>query len=192
MKTTGFRLTVIWSLLLLFSCSNTLDSYRYSDPTIYSESDKVLLSEVIFFMKPYMMDAGQKKYIATEMLKNIYLKINNQITQKADSYPLDIDHLDSKEMYGNYFVTNQLIHYPVAMNVSMIPEQLITAGQYADLLNDYLNLQPGAYICLIVSFDIATVSGEWKTVYTPSFSFPLEVKENMTSINLGEFEVEIK
>ena len=192
MKTTGFQLTIICSLFLLYSCSDSLDSYRYNEPTIYSQNNKVLFSEIIFFMKPYVMDNGQKKYIATEVLKNISLKINNKIEQKADSYFLNIDHLDSKEIYGNYLVTNQSIHYPVVMNVTMIPDQLTTAGQYADLLNDYLNLQPGVYVCQIVSFDIATISGEWKTVYTPALSFPLEVKDNMLSANLGEFEIEIK
>jgi len=192
MKTTNFRLTIICSLFLLYSCDKALDSYYYSEPTIYSQSNKVLFSEIIFFMKPYVMDNGQKKYIATEMLKNISLKINNKIEKGADSYLLDITHIGSKEIYGNYFVTNQSIHYPVVMNVTMIPDQLITAGQYADLLNDYLNLQPGVYVCQIVSFDIATISGKWETVYTPWLSFPMEVKENIISANLGEFEIEIR
>ncbi|GHU70831.1 hypothetical protein FACS189413_11710 [Bacteroidia bacterium] len=85
-----------------------------------------------------------------------------------------------------------MIHYPVVMGITMIPESLITAGQYADLLNDYLNLQPGIYVCQIISFDIKTVSGELKTVYTPALSLPLEVKENIASVNLGEFEIEVK
>ena len=192
MKSTIFRAAIICSLLLLFSCTTGLDSYHYNDPTIYSASDKVLFSEIIFFLKPYILDEGQKKCVVTERLRNISLKINNKIEKKADSYLFDIAHLTSKEIYGNYFVTNQSIHYPVVMGVTMIPDQLITAGQYADLLNNYLNLQPGTYVCQIVSFDIATASGEWETVYTPALSFPLEVKANTVSVNLGEFEVEIK
>jgi len=193
MKTTRFLLTILCSLFLLYSCSEgSLNSYSYDEPTIYSSSNKVLLSEIIFFMKLYVMDAGQKKFVATSILKNVSLKINNKVEHKSDSHPFDIVHLDFKEVYGNYFVTNQSIHYPVVMDVTRVPNQLITAGQYADLLNDYLHLQPGVYVCQIVSFDMATVSGEWETFYTPSLSFPLVVGENMRSINLGEFEVEIK
>jgi hypothetical protein len=174
------------------SCSDDAGSYSYNEPTIYSESDKVSFSEVIFFVKPYVLDGGQKKYVVSDTLKNISLKINNIIERKSDSYSLDIDHLYSKETLGDYLVTAQTIHYPVVMGVTMIPAQLTTAGEYADLLNNYLTLQPGIYVCQIVSFDVKTASGEWRTIYTPTISFPLEVKENMQSADLGEFEVEIK
>jgi hypothetical protein len=193
MKTTGFRLAVFCCLLVFYSCNkDESDPYHYNDPTIYSESNQILLSEIIFFMQPYITDSGQKKYIATDRLKNISLKINDRIEQVSDSYPLDTAHLNFMEIHGNYWVTSQLIHYPAVMNVTMIPDALTTAGQYADLLNNYMNLLPGIYVCRIVSFDIATVSGELETVYTPSLSFSLEVKDNMGSIYLGEFEVEIK
>jgi hypothetical protein len=74
----------------------------------------------------------------------------------------------------------------------MIPNRLVTAGQYADFLNDYLNLQPGFYVCRMISFDIPISTGGEETIYTPLLSFSLEVKENMISVDLGEFEVEIK
>jgi hypothetical protein len=183
---------VFFCLFSFHSCSEESDFYPYNEPTIYSETDKTLFSEIVFFMKPYVLDAGQKKYIITDMLKNLSLKINNKIERKSDSYSLDVAHIDPKEIHGDYYVTEETIHYPVVVGVTMIPDSLTTAGQYADLLNNYLNLQPGAYVCQIVSFDVKTVSGELKTVYTPALSFPLEVKENTTSINLGEFEVEVK
>jgi hypothetical protein len=125
-------------------------------------------------------------------LKNISLIINNKIKKKSDSYSLEVDHLSSKEIYKDYLVTDESIHYPVNMEVSMIPQSLTTAGQYADLLNDYLNLQPGIYVCRINSFDIKTISGKLKTIYTPTLSFPLEVEGNKVSAYLGEFEIEVK
>ncbi|MDR3246268.1 MAG: hypothetical protein LBT50_07530 [Prevotellaceae bacterium] len=125
-------------------------------------------------------------------IKNISLKINNTIEKKSDSYSLDVSHLPAKEIHGDYVVTEQSVHYPVVMSISMISEALVTAGQYADLLNDYLNLQPGIYVCQIVSFDFKTASGELKTFYTPTLSFPLEVEENKVSADLGEFEIEVK
>jgi hypothetical protein len=183
--------TILFCLFFFHACEEN-DPYLYREPTIYSESDKVLFSEIVFFIKPYVLDDGQKKYIVSDTLKNISLKINNKIEKKSDSYSLDIAHLPSKEIYGNYLVTEESIHYPVVVGITMLPETLTTAGQYADLLNNYLNLQPGIYICQIVSFDFKTASGELKTVYTPTLSFSLEVKENIISVDLGEFEVEIK
>jgi hypothetical protein len=184
--------TILWVGALFFSCSVESDSYPYNEPTIYSESNQNLFSEVVFFIKPYIFGAEGKKFIVTDTLKNISLIINNKIEEKSDSYALDVNHLLSKETHGDYLVTNQSIHYPVVMEMTMIPESLTTAGQYADLLNNYLNLQPGFYVCRIVSFDIKTISGELKTIYTPTLSFPLEVLENKASIHLGEFEIEVK
>jgi hypothetical protein len=183
---------ILFCWLSFCSCSEDGSSYLYNEPTIYSENDKYLFSEVVFFMKPYIYEDNRKKYIVTDTLKNITLTINNKIEKKSDSYSLDIDHLSSKETGTDYVLTEQSIQYPVVVGVTMIPETLTTAGQYADLLNDYMNLQPGIYICRIVSFDIKTISGELKTVYTPTLSFPLEVQENKVSAHLGEFEIEVK
>jgi hypothetical protein len=113
---------IFFCWLFLPSCSEESNPYFYDEPTIYSESNKIPFSEIVFFIKPYILDAGQ----------------------------------------------------------------------YADLLNDYLNLQPGIYVCRIVSFDFKTASGELKTVYAPTLSFPLEVEENRASVGLGEFEIEVK
>jgi hypothetical protein len=188
-----FRFTaILFCGLLFFSCNEEAGSYSYNEPTIYSNSSQHLLSEVVFFIKPYIWEEGRKKYIVMDTLKNISLVINNKIKKESDSYSLDTEHLSSKETYRDYLVTDQSIHYPVVMDVTMKPQILTTAGQYADLLNDYMNLQPGIYVCRIVSFDIKTVSGELRTVYTPTLSFPLEVEENKASIHLGEFEVEVK
>jgi hypothetical protein len=184
--------TIFLAGALFFSCSVESDSYSYNEPTIYSESNQHLFSEVIFFIKPYICGAEGKKFIVTDTLKNISLIINNKIEKKSDSYALDLSHLSSTETHGDYLVTNQSIHYPVVMEMTMIPESLTTAGQYADLLNNYLNLQPGFYVCRIVSFDIKTSSGELKTIYTPTLSFPMEAPENKVSIHLGEFEIEVK
>jgi hypothetical protein len=131
-------------------------------------------------------------YAVADRLENVRLTINEKLEKRSDSYPLDAVHVADREVCGEYWATEQVIHYPVVVGVSMVPESLTTAGEYADLLNDYLYLQPGAYVCRIVSFDIQTAGGERRTVYTPALSVPLEVEENKASVFLGDFEVEIK
>lgn len=81
------------------------------------------------------MDAGQKKYIVTDKLNNLSLKIDTKIVKVSDSYVLDTAHIHPKELLGEYNVTEQAIHYPVVMGVTMIPGELTTAGEYADLLD---------------------------------------------------------
>ncbi len=98
-------------------------------------------------------------------------------------------HIATKETLNLYRTTPTNIHYPVKVNVLLFPEKFTTAGQYADLLNNYLTLSPGAYICQITSFDIKISDSESKTIYTPELSIPFEVKENQISSLLGEFEV---
>jgi hypothetical protein len=173
------------------ACNDAGDSYFYNEPTIYSESDSNLFSEVVFFLKPYVYEGNRKRYLVVDRLENVCLNIHEKIEKRANSYTLDARHLTGTAMCGDYWVTDQPLHYPVVIGVSMLPESLTTAGEYADLLNDYLNLKPGAYVCRIVSFDVETVAGERRTIYTPTLSFPLEVEAGRASVHLGEFEIEI-
>jgi len=185
---------VVLSFILFFpSCGDDdYSTYSYKDPTIYSSSDKVNLSEVVLFISPYIEDGGQKKYIVMNKLSNLNLRLNKRDWKLSDSYDLDTLHLTGKETLGQYRVTSQKIKYPFVVNVRISPEEMNTAGEYADLLNNYFSLPPGSYVCQIVSFDIQEISGTDKTVYTPTLSCPLEVKENYASASLGEFEIAVQ
>jgi hypothetical protein len=166
--------------------------YGYNEATIYSQTNEVKFSKIIFFIKPFVQVNGEKKYLVTDTLKNVSVKINRTIDKVSDSYALDTTHIYTKENYGDLLVSEESLHYPVEMGVTMIPDRLTTAGQYADMLNDFLILKPGNYIFQLVSFDVKKASGNMKRIYTPSISFGLEVTGNTISANLGEFEIEIK
>ena len=187
-------LTLLFIFLGFGSCGDdsSFSRYSYDDPTIYSPSDKTIFSEVILFLSPYIEHEGERKYVITDKLEGLSLKINNRSWELSDSYMLDTLHLDSKETFGEYRVTSQKINYPFVMNVRIDYGTLETAGQYADMLNNYLSLTPGNYVCQIISFGMKSIAGSQKTVYTPSLSFPLEVKENQSSANLGEFEILVR
>ncbi len=179
-------------LLSLISCSDDdYAVYSYDDPTIYSTSNKVLLTEVILFLSPYIEDEGQKKFLVTDNLTNLAITVNKREWAPANSYKIDTLNLKQKETFGDYRVTPHKVNYPFAVNIRISSEGLSTAGDYSGLLNNYLNLQPGSYICYIESFDIKLTDGKVKTIFTPNLICPLEVKENYASANLGEFEVKI-
>jgi hypothetical protein len=124
-----------------------------------------------------------------DSLRNLSLAVNNIIWDLTDSYFLDTLHLRNKKTIGVYRTTSDKMVYPVVISVRKQPDNLTTAGQYADLLRNYISLWPGSYVCQIKSFDIKTASGELVKVYTPSLFIPLEVKENVTGTNLGLFEI---
>jgi hypothetical protein len=147
-----------------------------------------VFSEIILFLKPFLNDGTQKKYIVIDSLRNIIIKINNKDWVAPTSYGLDTLHVSDKSTINNYRVTTEPITYPVQINVVSYPGTFETAGQYADLLNNYFYLAPGVYICQLYSFDIGGSSGN-TTIHTPSISFPIEIKSGQKSMNVGEFEV---
>ncbi|KAA6343641.1 hypothetical protein EZS27_008677 [termite gut metagenome] len=185
---------MICFIFLSISCSSDggYPYYSYDDPTIYSTSDKVMPTEVILFISPYIEHDGQKKYIVADNLCNLSLKVNKKSWQPTDSYVMDTLHLNGKETIGMYRVTNQKLSYPFAVDIKVVTGELTTAGQYVELLNNYLSLQPGSYICRVESFDIKTAAGTLEKIYTPALICPLDVNENYASVNLGSFEVLIE
>lgn len=184
------------SLLCSTACSDDNDDhyavYSYDDPTIYSSSDKILLTEAILFVSPYVNVDGEKKYIVADNVANLVLKVNKRSWKPTNSYPMDTLNISGKKTEGLFRVVDQKIQYPFAVNVRVAAEGLTTAGEYADLLNNYLSLQPGSYICQIESFEVKMADGVFKKVYTPTLVFPLEVKENQASVNLGVFDIMVE
>lgn len=179
-------------LALLVTACNKDDGYPYSynDPTIYSASGEVVFSEIILFLKPFINSGNERKYIATDSLRNIVLKINQKTWTATGSYLLDTAHIHSKSTENNYRVTSEPVSYPVQIPVISYPPTFETAGQYADLLNSYFQLTPGAYICQLLSFDIQGIS-ETTTIYTPLIVFPIEIQSGQKSLHVGEFEIQI-
>ncbi|MDL2223475.1 hypothetical protein LJB98_05190 [Bacteroidales bacterium OttesenSCG-928-M11] len=194
------RTTMVWApiialfSILLPSCSEEDDYYPYYsyDSSIYSDSDKVYMSEMILFIRPYIVENGERKYIITEKIFDLRLKINNFWSGSFDSYFFDLSHLNPQDQNDQYFLSKEAIPYPFSIEISTVPDELLTAGDYSNLLNNRWNLQPGAYITQIQSFYIRTIEGKDILVTTPSLIVPLEIKEGVASVNLGTFDIEIK
>lgn len=181
-------------LMLSAACSKDdgYDTYSYNEPTLYSSSGKAMFSEVILFLKPYVLDDdGTKMYVVVDSLRNISVAINDRMQRPCTSYGVDTAHVADKSVVGGYSVSSEPIAYPVQVKIMLYPDELQTAGQYADLLTDYFAMSPGAYIFRVLSFDVLSATGQPTTIYTPRLSLPLEVKENSVSVSMGEFEVEV-
>jgi len=191
MKKITLKTCLLFMMVSMFiSCEGDYEPYYYSDPSVYSSED-VYLSNLILFMKPYLLIDGEKKYIATEQIHNLTLRINDFWENSFDSYSFDLLRLNPQERTPDFFISDEPIPFAFDIKIAMMPEEMITAGDYANLLSNYWNLQPGAYICHIKSFDIFTIAGERVTVYTPTLTVPLEIKTGVSSVNIGEFEVNI-
>lgn len=175
----------------LFSCStDSYSSYSYDDPTIYSPTNKVQFSEAVLFISPYIESGGVKKYIVADSLQNIAVRMHNR-NWPSKSFSIDTLHLNNKETIGIYRTTTDKITYPIVINMRIVPDKLNTAGDYSDMLNNYLTLPAGVYVCQIQSFDILTISKTTTKLYTPTLNMALEVQENQSSSNLGSFDIRV-
>lgn len=186
----------IYILLLLagglLSCTKEDHSpYAYtSESTIYSQSETTSFQEILFTIHPFVISNGQKEYVVADKITNIAVRVNNSTWGTFESMIIDTAKLE-KSPFNNYMITDKQMNYTVIAAHQTEKDILTTAGEYADLINRYLTLKPGDYFCQIDSFDLKLKSGQVKKVY-PFISVPLQVKENVRSAFIGEFEVQIK
>jgi hypothetical protein len=163
--------------------------YSYSESTIYSESATTQFREFVLIIDPFVMIGNEKQYVVTDTLKNVSIRISNKPWGVFDSFGVDTS-IFIKQKTANYYATNILTKYSVIAPYKTSSDILTNAGDYSDLLSNYLTLEPGNYICQVMSFDIKQSDGSLKKI-KPFIVIPVEVKENSRSSFVGEFEVEI-
>jgi hypothetical protein len=186
-----------YCLLLLLSAIFSLTActeedftpFTYSsEATIYSQSgEQTRLRELLLVIKPYLLIEGEKKYIVTDSLYNVAISINLKPWGQFFSLPKDPE-LYSSEPLNSYQVTAAQVKYGVLAPYRSDNDTLTTAGEYAQLLNNFILLEPGFYFCEVESFDIKDVNGNRKTVRT-SILETVEIQANSRSAFIGEFEV---
>jgi hypothetical protein len=184
---------VLCSFFLIFSCSkdNDLNGYSYySESTIYSSTTTVQFREVLLTIKPYIVLENVKKFIVTDSLLNVKVKMNNTSWSTSNSLFLDTTSL-ADEVYGEFIITDSPIKYSIIARFEPTKDTLTTAGEYSDLLRNYMNIEPGVYFCRVESFEIKLADGSAKKV-VPLISEMVEIKDSMRSLYLGDFEVEVK
>jgi hypothetical protein len=182
--------TYLISLSLIGCTTDTNSPYSYSnESTIYSDTKTTQFKELVIIIKPYILVDNQKKYIVTDTIKNVNIKINNKPWGMYNSFGIDTS-LFVNEKISNLHTSNSATKYPIIAPYKTSNDTLTTAGEYSDLLNNHLTLEPGNYICQVESFEIKQSDGTIKKV-KPFIIAPIEIKENMRSALVGEFEVQI-
>ena len=190
MKRQLFSIVVVTALFVatFTSCSDDGLPYSYSsESTIYSASNQRILRELMFILKPYMMHEGVKKYIVVSSIDNINILINGQEWGKSSSLVVDVSNIN-KEVVENFYVRTEPVKYVTKAPFVLSNEILTTAGDYSELLSRYLSLQPGGYICQIEYLEFTDNKGDIHRYY-PLIAEYFEVKENIVSAYIGEFEI---
>ena len=162
--------------------------YSYvNESTIYSNSKTTLFREFLLIIDPFVMIGNEKKFIVSDTLRNVVIRLDNKPWGIFNSFEVDTS-IFQKQVYNNILVSSATTKYFVIAPYITKSDTLKTAGDYSSLLNNYLTLEPGNYIFEVISFDILRQDGTLKKV-KPFIVVPVEVKENTRNAFVGEFEV---
>jgi inner membrane protein involved in colicin E2 resistance len=185
-----FLFVIIIPLLMIECKKEDYSPYSYSnESTIFSDSKTTQFRELVVIIEPYIMVGNEKRYIVTDTIKNVNIKISNKLWGIYNSFGIDTS-IFIKQKTTNFYSTNIVTKYSIIAPYQTSSDTLRTAGEYSDLLNNYLTLEPGNYICQIESFEIKQIDGTVKKI-KPFIVVPVEVKDNSRSALVGEFEVQI-
>jgi len=180
---------VIFIGLIIIGCEGTdYSPYSYSnEETIYSDESSTSFREILLVLKPYIIDGDESLYLVTDTIRNIEICVNGQLWGFFSSFGVDSSLYECTNRSGLFFTTEQTGYEVVAPYVTSI-DTLSLAGEYADLLSGYFTLEPGDYLCEIVSFELITSEQEIMKIYT-GLIVPFEVRENSRSTFIGQFEI---
>ena len=178
---------VTFIIFVITGCEKQFSPYNYSEEsTIFSQTEETAFREMVLTLRPYVRHEGMKEYIVTDSLFNVKIEINNKEWGTFNSFQIDTALFES-QVIQNYRITDS-VKYPVIAPFQTPKDSITTAGGYSDLLNGYVTLSPGVYICKIKSFDLRDLDGNVHTIKTTIME-PFEVKENTRSAFIGQFDV---
>jgi hypothetical protein len=186
------RIALVFAVILCLSaCTKTdFSPYSYSnESTIYSANKSVLFREFLLLIDPYVMDGNEKKFVVCDTIKNIVIHLSNKPWGSFNSFVVDTS-IFQKEIVNDLVVSNSTLKYSIIAPYLTQSDTLSTAGDYSNLLNNYLSLEPGNYILEVISFEVKRQDGSLKKI-KPFIVIPVEVKENIRNAFVGEFEVQI-
>ncbi len=185
-----FPFLILSLLLITTACevADDLDGYSYySENTILYGNDNIQFREVLVSIRPYIQTGSERRYVLTDSLLNVSIRMNNTQWCRTTSLAVDTATIN-KYRLGDFMVTNLPVKYNVLGAYDPQKDTLTTAGEYSDLLKFHLNIEPGFYFCQVESFEIRMNDGTPYRVI-PFISEMIEVTEDTRSLYLGEFDV---
>lgn len=191
LRSIGISLLIVSFLFTGCEKDEDLSPYSYqNESTIYSGGSTIQFREILLTIKLFVNTPDGKKYVVTDSLLNVTIKMNEVVWGVMNSLSIDTSAI-VKELNNSYFLTEFPVKYNILARYQPSKPVLTTAGEYADMLRSFLILEPGFYFCRIISFQFRMPDGKMKTV-VPLISETIEITKDTRSLFLGEFEVEIR
>ncbi len=179
---------ILYVLLIgfvLFSCSDE-DSLSSADRNVVSIGNDVKFEELVLLLN---IKTSDSTYLVVQSIDSVNIFVNDYFWAKISSQQIDTSNVE-KYTLGNKFVTEKKLNYLVIAEQDIEQPNYNTAGDYAQYLNAYYELNPGEYACLIESFQVTYKDNTTEKYYPYQYtSFILE--ENLESVFVGEVQITI-
>jgi len=180
--------------LALCSCAFTAcddpesDGFEYlTEDTIFSESNQESLKDLLLTFTVTGSDPTHP-YLAVDRLVDVHIDINGQTWTQGPTLEEDVTTLNTDTVQNlpfasepvEYVFIGQFIQRPISF----------TAGAYAEVLNGFLRLSPGDYVCEVNQLSFLTVTGDTVTL-NPRITEVFEVAAGERSAHVGSFTVQL-
>ncbi|MGB0167022.1 MAG: hypothetical protein ACPF8V_09230 [Luteibaculum sp.] len=133
------------------------------------------------------IEDDNSNFLVLEKIDSLQLRIGDFITLTVPSLAVDTSRIN-KFQSGNFWVSTKKVSYLVIARPEVEPEEYETAGQYAEFLNQILELEPGEYVCLIEAVYLKDRNGV-ATEFFPMAYTNFTVEENTVSSFAGEINL---
>jgi len=171
--------------LLIMSC-NKDDNLSSADRNVVSNDETVPFEELLVLINVKTSDST---YLVVESVDSVNIYVNNFYWAKINSLTVDTSNV-VKSLNDNFYETNNKINYLIIAKQDIKEPDYNTAGEFANYLNEYYELKPGEYACLIESFQVTFNDNSTRKYNTFEYK-TFKVEQNSKSAFVGEIEINI-
>ncbi|MDR1182477.1 MAG: hypothetical protein LBL13_10920 [Bacteroidales bacterium] len=180
---------LILCITLLFGCSKRSeeDSSTSAERNVVSDETTTSFKEILMLINLKTTDST---FLVVKSIDSVTIFVNNKFWSQSSSQSIDINNIE-KSVNGNKYETNNKLNYLlIAEQTDTEKPDYLRAGDFAQYLNESLDLKPGHYACLIESFQV-TFNDNTVRKYYPFEYRIFKVEPDSKSSSLGEIELKI-
>ena len=161
-------------------------SLNSADRNVVSEEESTQFEELLILVSIKTTDST---YLVVESIDSVNIFVNDFYWANVSSDPINTANVD-KFTVGNMTVTTDKLNYLIVAEQEIEDPDFTVAGDFAEYLNSFYDLDAGEYACFIESFQVTFNDNSTKKYYPLTYEI-FKVEENTRSAFVGEFEIKI-
>lgn len=171
---------------LLASCDNDSGIGQFDNLVIDSESNTYKFEQVTFTISLIHSEYG---YLNLSQIDSIELYVDSKYWGTFSSEVRDTSFI-TENTFDDLSYTSQKTKYLVVAPYQIIMNNMDTAGDYVDFLNNRMTLSPGEYLCELRKIKYTKLNKEEVERKIQLFS-PFKVSLNEVSSYVGDLTIQI-